>query len=172
MAPEDSSPPATDLMRNAETDWLAMGWPLRLAACLFPVQPIARPPLVLALSASAQCRERSTVPEHASSLPEAVDFGRGYQRKLRHTTHHQHLPERVTVIRARHPFEGRSLNVLASAHRKGRLHLVLILPDGSKSLIPADWTDLASSAQPPRALSAPAAAHSARWKTCCTHAPS
>src|SRR5262249_41045505 len=30
-------------------------------------------------------------------------------------------------------------------HRKGRLLLVLILPDGSKSLIPADWTDLASS---------------------------
>ena len=27
-------------------------------------------------------------------------------------------------------------------HRKGRLHLVLILPEGSKSLIPADWTDL------------------------------
>ena len=27
-------------------------------------------------------------------------------------------------------------------HRKGRLLLVLILPDGSKSLIPADWTDL------------------------------
>lgn len=29
-------------------------------------------------------------------------------------------------------------------HRKGRLLLFLILPDGSKSLIPADWTDLAS----------------------------
>jgi hypothetical protein len=29
-------------------------------------------------------------------------------------------------------------------HRQGRLHLVLILPDGSKSLIPVDWTDLAS----------------------------
>jgi hypothetical protein len=29
------------------------------------------------------------------------------------------------------------------------LHFVLILPDGSKSLIPADWTDLTSSAQSP-----------------------
>jgi len=28
--------------------------------------------------------------------------------------------------------------------RHGRLQLVLILPDGSKSLIPADWTDLVS----------------------------
>ena len=39
-------------------------------------------------------------------------------------------------------------------HRKGRLLLVLILPDGSKSLIPADWTDLASPTQP---LSGPTA---------------
>ena len=35
-------------------------------------------------------------------------------------------------------------------HRKGRLLLVLILPDGSKSLIPADWTDLASPTEPVR----------------------
>jgi len=35
---------------------------------------------------------------------------------------------------------------------KGRLLLTLILPDGSKSLIPADWTDLAS---PTQSLSAP-----------------
>src|SRR5215813_10263609 len=65
-------------------------------------------------------------------------------KNLRHTTHHQHLPEKVTVVRARHPFEGRLLNVFGAMHRKGRLLLVLILPDGSKSLIPADWTDLAS----------------------------
>ena len=32
-------------------------------------------------------------------------------------------------------------------HRKGQLLLVLILPDGSKSLIPANWTDLASPIQ-------------------------
>ena len=76
------------------------------------------------------------------------------RRKPRHTTHHQHLPESVTVIRARHPFEGKSLEVLGSTHRKGGLHLVLILPDGSKSLIPAEWTDLASAVQLPRALRA------------------
>lgn len=39
-------------------------------------------------------------------------------------------------------------------HRKGRLLLVLILPDGSKSLIPADWTDLAS---PTQSVGTPAA---------------
>ena len=70
------------------------------------------------------------------------------RRTLRHTTHHQNLPERVTIVRARHPFEGRSLAVLGAVHRHGRLLLLLILPDGSKSLIPADWTDLASTTQP------------------------
>ena len=38
--------------------------------------------------------------------------------------------------------------------RNGRLLLVLILPDGSKSLLPADWTDLAS---PTQSFCAPAA---------------
>jgi len=59
----------------------------------------------------------------------------------------------VTVVRRRHPFEGKSLSVLRAMHRKGRLLLLLILPDGSKSLIPADWTDLAS---PTQTVSAPA----------------
>ena len=31
------------------------------------------------------------------------------RRTLRHTTHQQDLPERVTIARARHPFEGKSL---------------------------------------------------------------
>jgi hypothetical protein len=64
----------------------------------------------------------------------------------------------VTIVRARHPFEGKSLTVLGTIHRHGRLHLLLILPDGSKSLIPADWTDLSSLAQPQRDLSAHSAA--------------
>ena len=76
------------------------------------------------------------------------------RRTLRHTTHQQDLPETVTIVRARHPFEGKSLTVLGTIHRYRRLHLLLILPDGSKSLIPADWTDLPSLAQPERALSA------------------
>src|SRR5215471_13144603 len=38
--------------------------------------------------------------------------------------------------------------------RNGRLLLILILPDGSKSLLPADWTDLAS---PTQSFCAPAA---------------
>ena len=75
-------------------------------------------------------------------------------RTLRHTTHHQNLPERVTIVRARHPFEGKSLAVLNAVHRRGRLYLLLILPDGSKSLIPADWTDIAPTVQPLGAIAA------------------
>jgi len=101
------------------------------------------------LSTSARYREPSTVPWHVSSLPEAVDFGPDCQRTLRHTTHHQDLPERVTIVRQHHPFEGKSLAVLQATHRHGRLYLLLILPDGSKSLIPADWTDVAPTEQPP-----------------------
>ncbi len=58
------------------------------------------------------------------------------------------------IVRARHPFEGKSLPVLGAIHRHGRLHLVLILPDGSKSFIPADWTDLAPAVQPRGAVCA------------------
>ncbi len=77
-----------------------------------------------------------------------------YRRNVRHTTHHQDLPERVTIVRARHPFEGKSLAVLRAIHRHGRLYLLLILPDGSKSLIPADWTDIAPTVQPLGAIAA------------------
>ncbi len=38
-------------------------------------------------------------------------------------------------------------------HRRGRLYLILILPDGSKSLIPADWTDFISVTRPRQPVS-------------------
>src|SRR5690349_9052952 len=40
------------------------------------------------------------------------------------------------------------IRLLGTLHRKGQTLLLLVLPDGSKSLIPAEWTDLASTAQP------------------------
>ncbi|MBI3106516.1 MAG: hypothetical protein HYY95_13265 [Candidatus Rokubacteria bacterium] len=46
------------------------------------------------------------------------------------------------MTRAHHPFEGRALTVLSWTHRGGQLQLVLVLPDGSRALIPAAWTDL------------------------------
>jgi Family of unknown function (DUF5372) len=52
------------------------------------------------------------------------------------------LPSAVTITRARHPFEGESLPVLGGMRRHGALELLLVLPDGSKSLVPAAWTDV------------------------------
>jgi hypothetical protein len=48
----------------------------------------------------------------------------------------------VTLTRRRYPFEGRSLQVLGSMRRHGAAELLVVLPDGSKRLIPAAWTDL------------------------------
>ena len=54
----------------------------------------------------------------------------------------------VTLTRPRHPFEGRSLRVLGSMRRHGVAELLVVLPDGSKRLIPAAWTDLEQPAAP------------------------
>jgi hypothetical protein len=47
----------------------------------------------------------------------------------------------VTITRERHPFEGRSLVVIGSIRRGGVLSLLVSLPDGSRSLVPGQWTD-------------------------------
>ena len=52
------------------------------------------------------------------------------------------VPGTVRLTRPRHPFEGRPLPVLGSMLRHGALELLVVLPDGSKRLIPAAWTDL------------------------------
>jgi len=48
----------------------------------------------------------------------------------------------VTITRHRDPLQGHSLQVLGRLRRHGGLELLLVLPDGSKRLIPAAWTDL------------------------------
>jgi hypothetical protein len=60
----------------------------------------------------------------------------------------------VLVTRARHPLAGHQLRVLGRMRRHGRLELLVVLPDGSKSLLPAAWTDHEPS---PAAASDPAA---------------
>jgi len=62
--------------------------------------------------------------------------------KTAHTTHRHHITDFVKITRPQHPFEGKSLAVFGSRRQQGRLHLILELPDGSRSLIPAEWTDL------------------------------
>ena len=48
----------------------------------------------------------------------------------------------VRLTRPRHPFEGQPLPVLGRMRRHGEVELLVVLPDGSKRLVPAAWTDL------------------------------
>lgn len=48
----------------------------------------------------------------------------------------------VRVVRNGHAFEGHELAVISRSRRGGQLYLLLSLPDQSRSLIPASWTDL------------------------------
>jgi hypothetical protein len=48
----------------------------------------------------------------------------------------------VRLTRPRHPFEGQLLPVLGRMRRHGEVELLVVLPDGSKRLVPAAWTDL------------------------------
>lgn len=45
------------------------------------------------------------------------------------------------MTRPRHPLAGRRLQVIGAMRRLGRDELLVVLPDGSKTLIPAVWTD-------------------------------
>jgi hypothetical protein len=56
------------------------------------------------------------------------------------------VPGTVRLTRPRHPFEGRLLQVLGSMRRHGVCELLVVLPDGSKRLVPASWTDLEATA--------------------------
>lgn len=47
----------------------------------------------------------------------------------------------VTVIRSRHPLAGRRLQVIGAMRKLGRDELLVVLPDGSKTLMPSAWTD-------------------------------
>ena len=67
---------------------------------------------------------------------------KSHRRNTRHTTHLDGFPSKVCIIRERHPLQGQMLEVLGWTHRNESLHLTLVLPDGTRSLIPADWTDL------------------------------
>jgi len=67
--------------------------------------------------------------------------GPWHRRKRRQTTHLRDHPGYVTIIRERHAFEGQKLAVISSIKRRGVLLILVILPNGSRSLIPASWTD-------------------------------
>ena len=77
--------------------------------------------------------------------------GRSGQRNTRHKTHLDGFPATVRVVRARHAWEGRPLELIGWMRRHGRLELIVELPDGSRLLLPAAWTDLKPSTEPPAA---------------------
>ena len=64
-----------------------------------------------------------------------------YQRNTRHTTHLKDFPQSVVITREGHPFEGQALQALGKSKRDDRAHLLIELPDQSRSLIPVDWTN-------------------------------
>ncbi len=78
---------------------------------------------------------------HVSEPPVAKACGRCGQTKTRQTTHHQDDQVSTVVTRKRHPFEGCRLPVIRSLTRRGVLEFLVILPDGSRTLIPVAWTD-------------------------------
>ena len=47
----------------------------------------------------------------------------------------------MTIVRKGHAFDGQSLAAISSICRRGVLFVLVSLPDGSRSLIPARWTD-------------------------------
>jgi hypothetical protein len=47
----------------------------------------------------------------------------------------------VTTTRERHPCEGGAIPVIGSIRRNGVLFALACLPDGSRALVPAQWTD-------------------------------
>ena len=55
------------------------------------------------------------------------------------------LPGTAVITRPRHPLHGLELRVLGGMRRHGPLELLLVLPDGSKRLIPAGTSQHADS---------------------------
>ena len=63
------------------------------------------------------------------------------------------LPATVTVTRSKHPLEGRTFRLLGRMRRHGHVELLVVLDDGTKSLLDASWTDYASAEAGPASTS-------------------
>ena len=127
---------------------------MSLAAYLDLVARACHPPVGAGLSASAPRTAGSTA-RRCVVVPRAAR-ARGEQNrtKRQHTTHLEGYPAEVTVVRTRHPLEGQALPLLGWMRRHGTLDLILVLPDGSRTLIPASWTNLDPATQPEAATPA------------------
>jgi hypothetical protein len=70
---------------------------------------------------------------HRWAICEHSNCATSMLRKKPHTIHLREIPNSVTILHGRDPFEGRSLQVM----RTRRQLLLLVLPAGSRSLVPA-----------------------------------
>ena len=116
--------------------------------------PAASPFLSRATRRSRGCRPRATSgpaggrADRRSCAPASAAATRGppSRRKSPHTTQVDDVPRLVRIVRRHHVFEGRVLEVFGRRRRNGRPHLIVILPDGSRLLIPTDWTEVVADA--------------------------
>src|SRR5881396_3334459 len=83
-------------------------------------------------------REHALVPRARHGAPRSEERRVGKECfvpcRYRWTPHHQKQKK------------GKSLAVFGSRRQQGRLYLILVLPEGTRSLIPFEWTDLHGSA--------------------------
>ena len=125
------------------------GSPLTLLLAAFPPPSLTtsrsqRPPRSsISGSNAGACCPQSGVPGSGSSTS-----CRSSRRKTRHTAHLDGFPATVRIVRRAHAWEGRSLELRGWMRRRGRLELILVLPDGSTLLVPAGWTDLQARPEP------------------------
>jgi hypothetical protein len=66
------------------------------------------------------------------------------ERKPRHTTYFDEVDAAllVTITRRKDPLDGQRVRVLGRLRRHGQVELLVVLPDGSKRMIPRGWTDI------------------------------
>jgi hypothetical protein len=92
-------------------------------------------------------------------------------------THHRDYPKQITITRQCHPFDGKTLDLIAWTHRRGILQANAILPDATRAMIPPPWTDYTTAAStsqwssPPSQLSATLASVSDVLRACTVVAP-
>lgn len=53
----------------------------------------------------------------------------------------------VTIVRSKDPLDGQMVRVLGKLRRHGQAELLVVLPDGSKRMIPQTWTDTESAGE-------------------------
>src|ERR1700730_14995315 len=141
MGCRESSLPSTCRRRSAGTDSRGKGLPPHPAE--FPPYAVRcrHPPSVPEPSASARCRGAPKGNPYVYGPLSGAVPNRPSRKKGRQTTHRRDFPDSVIITRERHPFEGCALAVIGSIRRRGVLFVLACLPDGSRALIPAQWTD-------------------------------